>query len=160
MLEQHWTKAGMYCLREIVSSWHLWVSLVTTPVSLLRLFPKMLVSHKLSAKPPWWHKLSHYIHIVISLTQDLKPIHRSFTASFLCTYLDGRNLKTHYTPQVYQEGFTDTVNQCMDFSGANMSLHSLRIRSMSIWGKDFCVEKLFSFCCSFACLNKGTEFPH
>lgn len=64
--------------------------------------------------------------------QDLKPTHKSFTTSFLYTYLDRRNLKTHYTPQVYQEGSIDAVNQCMDFSGANMSLHPLTICSMSI----------------------------
>lgn len=54
----------------------------------------------------------------------------------------------------------DAVNQCIDFSSANTSLHLPTICSMSVWSKDFCVEKLFSFCCSFACLNKGPEFPH
>lgn len=54
----------------------------------------------------------------------------------------------------------DAVNQYIHFSSANMSLHPLTICSMSVWSKDFCVEKLFSFRCSFACLNKGPEFPH
>lgn len=54
----------------------------------------------------------------------------------------------------------DAVNQCIHFSSANMSLHPLAICSVSVWSKDFCMEKLFSFCCSFACLNKGPEFPH
>ena len=100
------------------------------------------------------YAISLYSHCNFTYT-GLKTYPKSFTTSFLCTHLDRRNLKTPHTPQVYQEGSIDSVNQCVDFSGGNMNLHPLTVCSMAIY-----VEKLFSFCCSFACFNKGTEFPH